>query len=137
MTHNNFVAGQMMYGALYVGDQWQVGSRLTLNYGLRMDRMGPWSERYDRLVVLLPNAENELNGSGGLNFTGRFGLVNSPDNPSRNNNELRNVFSPRFGLAYRLNNKTVLRSGYGIFYLPNDVAFNTAPNIDISNGPRA
>ncbi len=133
VTHNNFVAGQMMYGALYIGDQWQVGSRLTLNYGLRMDRMGPWSERYDRLVVLLPNAENELNGSGGLNFTGRFGLVNSPDSPSRNNNELRNVFSPRFGLAYRLNNKTVLRSGYGIFYLPNDVAFNTAPNIDISN----
>ncbi len=133
LTHNNFVAGQMLYRAYYFGDQWQIGSRLTFNYGVRVDQMGPWSERFDRLVVLLPNAENELSGRGGLNFTGRPGLVNSPDSPSRNNNELRNPVSPRFGLAYRLNNRTVIRSGYGIFFLPNDVAFGTAPNGDISN----
>ena len=133
LTHNNFVAGQMMYRAFYFGDQWQIGSRLTFNYGLRFEQMGPWSERFDRLVVLLPNAENELNGRGGLQFKGRFGLVNSPDSPSRNNNELRNVFSPRLGLAYRINSKTVFRTSYGMFFLPNDVAFNTAPNIDISN----
>ncbi len=133
LTHNNFVAGQMIYGAYYFGDQWQIGSRLTVNYGLRLEQMGPWSERFDRLVVLLPNATNDLSGRGGLQFKGRFGLVNSPDSPSRNNNERRNVLSPRLGMAYRLNNKTVLRSGYGWFYLPNDVAFNTAPNIDIAN----
>ncbi|MBM3788311.1 MAG: carboxypeptidase regulatory-like domain-containing protein, partial [Acidobacteria bacterium] len=133
LTHNNFVAGQMIYRAYYAGDQWQAGSRLTINYGLRVEQMGPWSERFDRLVVLLPNAENELSGRGGLNFRGRFGLVNSPDSPSRNNTSLRNVISPRFGLAYRLNNKTVIRTGYGVFFLPNDVAFATAPNIDISN----
>lgn len=133
LTHNNFVAGQMLYRAYYFGDQWQIGSKLTFNYGIRLDQMGPWSERFDRLVVLLPNAENPLNGTGGLNFKGRYGLVNSQDSPSRNNNELRNPISPRLGMAYRLNNRTVLRSGYGVFFLPNDVAFNTAPNIDISN----
>ena len=133
LTHNNFVAGQMIYRGYYVGDQMQVNSKLTLNFGVRLEQMGPWSERYDRLVILLPNAENELSGRGGLNFKGRFGLVNSPDASSRNNNELRNVVSPRLGLAYRLNNKTVIRTGYGVFFLPNDVAFNTAPNIDISN----
>jgi hypothetical protein len=110
-----------------------MSSKLTLNFGLRVEQMGPWSERFDRLVVLLPNAEHPLNGIGGLNFRGRFGLVNSPDSPSRNNNELRNVVSPRFGLAYSVNPRTVFRAGYGVFYLPNDVAFNTAPNIDISN----
>ncbi|MBM3727541.1 MAG: carboxypeptidase regulatory-like domain-containing protein [Acidobacteria bacterium] len=133
LTHNNFVAGQMIYRGYYAGDQWQVTPKLTINYGVRVEQMGPWSERFDRLVVLLPNADHELSGRGGLNFKGRFGLVNSPDSPSRNNNELRNVISPRFGVAYRLNNKTVLRTGYGVFYLPNDVAFGTAPNIDISN----
>jgi len=133
LTHNNFVAGQMIYRALYFGDQWQIGTRLTFSYGLRYEGMGPWSERYDRLVVLLPNAEHELNGIGGLQFKGRFGLVNSPDSSSRNNNELRHVLSPRLGLAYRINNQTVFRAGYGMFFLPNDVAFNTAPNIDISN----
>jgi len=133
LTHNAFVAGQMIYRGYYAGDQWQVTPKLTLNLGVRLEQMGPWSERFDRLVVLLPNADNEFSPRGGVNFRGRLGLVNSADNPSRNNNELRNVLSPRFGLAYRLNNKTVIRTGYGIFYLPNDVAFNTAPNIDISN----
>jgi len=132
LTHNSFVAGQMIYRGYYVGDQMQVNSKLTLNFGIRLEQMGPWSERYDRLVVLLPNATNELSGLGGLNFRGRFGLVNSPDSPSRNNTELRNVLSPRFGLAYRLNNKTVIRTGWGLFYLPNDVAFGTAPNGSIS-----
>jgi hypothetical protein len=133
VTHNSFVAGQMLYSGLYVGDQWNVTQKLTFNYGLRYERLGPWSERFDRLVVLQPGAPNELSGRGGLNFTGRFGLVNTPDNPSRNNAGPRNVISPRFGLAYRLNQKTVLRAGYGIFFLPNDVAFGTAPNVDISN----
>lgn len=133
VTHNNFVAGQMLYGAAHVGDQWQIGSRLTLNYGVRLERLGPWSERFDRLVVLLPDAPNDLNGRGGLQLKGRMGLVNSPDSPSRNNNEPRNVWSPRLGLAYRVNSKTVFRTGWGVFFLPNDVAFNTAPNIDISN----
>jgi hypothetical protein len=45
----------------------------------------------------------------------------------------QNVFSPRLGLAFRLNNKTVIRTAYGIFYIPNDVAFNISPNNDPSN----
>ena len=133
LTHNSFVAGQMIYGAYYFGDQWQIGSRLTFNYGLRVEQMGPWSERFDRLVVLLPKAPNELSGRGGLQFTGRPGLVNSPDSPSRNNTQKSNVVSPRLGLAYRLSNKMVFRAGYGLFFLPTEVAFGTSPNGDISN----
>ncbi len=133
LTHNNFVAGQMLYSGYYFGDQWQIGSKLTLNYGVRLEMMGPWSERFDRLVVLLPNADNALSGRGGLQFKGRLGLVNSADSPSRNNAQRRFLTVPRLGLAYRMNNKTVIRSGYGLFYLPNDVAFNSAPNIDIAN----
>src|SRR5262249_151697 len=37
------------------------------------------------------------------------------------------LFAPRLGMAYRLNNKTVVRAGYGIFYLPNDVNMSSAP----------
>lgn len=133
LTHNAFVAGQLMYRGYYFGDQYQVTSKLTFNYGIRWEQMGPWSERYDRLVTLLPDATNELSGRGGLNFKGRFGLVNSPDNSTRNNAKFRNLLAPRFGLAYRLNQKTVIRAGYGLFYLPNDVSFWTAPNLDISN----
>src|SRR5262249_56145756 len=38
------------------------------------------------------------------------------------------LFAPRLGFSYRFAEKTVVRGGYGIFYLPNDVAFSTAPN---------
>jgi hypothetical protein len=41
--------------------------------------------------------------------------------------------APRTGFAYQITPKTVFRGGYGIFWLPNDVAFNTSPNNDPLN----
>ena len=37
---------------------------------------------------------------------------------------------PRLGFAYALNEKTVIRGGYGIFFIPNYVSFGTNPYID-------
>jgi hypothetical protein len=133
VNQNALVAAQLIYRAFYFGDQWQITPRLTLNYGLRFEGMGPWSERFDRLTVLLPDAPNDLSGPTRLNLRGRLGLVNSPDNPSRNNTELGKLWSPRFGVAYRMTDKTVFRTGYGIFWLPNDVRWNISPNNDIVN----
>lgn len=134
VTQNAVVAGQQLYNALYFGDQWLVTPRLTLNYGLRYDQLGPWTERYDRMTVLLPDAPaDDLSRLTGLSLRGRIGLVNSPDSPSRHNTKRGNLFAPRLGIAYRLNDKTVIRSGYGIFYLGNDVAFTFAPNGDWAN----
>lgn len=133
VTNNALVAGQQLYRAYYIGDQFQVNPRLTLNYGLRFEQMGPWSERFDRMSVLLPDLTNDLSGPTGLNLKGKLGLVNTPESPSRNNTKLGNLFSPRFGLAYRLNDKTVIRTGYGIFWIGNDVAFGFAPNGDPVN----
>lgn len=133
VTNNSLVAGQQLYRAYYAGDQFQVTSRLTLNYGIRYEQLGPWSERFDRMVVLLPGVSNDLAQKAGVNAKGKIGLVNSADSPSRNNTKLGNLFSPRLGLAYRLNNKTVIRTGYGIFWLGNDIAFGFAPNGDPVN----
>ncbi len=133
VTSNNFVAGQQIYSSLYAGDQYQLGSRVTLNYGLRFEQSGPWTERFDRMVVLLPFADNPLAGPTRLPLKGKLGLVNTPDRPSRTKMDVHNVFAPRLGLAFRLNNKTVIRAGYGIFWIPNDVAFNISPNNDPVN----
>jgi hypothetical protein len=92
--------------------------------------MGPWSERFDRLSVLLPSVKNPVSGDV---LSGKLGLVNSPDNPSRNNQALGNLFSPRVGIAWRMADKTVMRAGYGIFWLPNDIRWNLAPNNDAVN----
>ena len=56
VTQNSLVAGQILYRAYYAGDQWRVTPRLTINYGLRFENMGPWSERFNRLSVLQPTA---------------------------------------------------------------------------------
>jgi hypothetical protein len=133
VNQNALVAAQILYRAYYAGDQWRVSNRLTVNYGLRFEQMGPWSERYDRLSVLLPEAPNDLSAKTGLNFRGNLGLVNSPDSPSRNNQKPGNLFSPRFGIAFRVSDKTVVRTGYGIFYLPNDVRWSLAPHNDAVN----
>jgi hypothetical protein len=63
-----------------------------------------------------------------LPIIGKLGLVNTPDSPGRGSAvEHWKLFAPRLGLAYRLNNKTVIRMGYGIFFLPNDVNMSSAP----------
>ncbi|NWF84499.1 MAG: TonB-dependent receptor, partial [Bryobacteraceae bacterium] len=134
VTNNALVAAQMIYRAYFFGDQWQVNNRLTLNLGVRMEQMGPWSERYDRMSVLLPGVQNEIARQAGLNLNGKLGLVNTPESPSRNNTEMGNLWAPRIGLAYRLSNRTVMRAGYGIFFLGNDIAFGFAPNNDNVNG---
>ena len=55
-------------------------------------------------------------------LTGRLAFVDSPQYSSRREEDLHwNLFSPRFGIAYRANPQTVVRSGYGISYFPAEI----------------
>ena len=111
--------GQERYRAIYFGDTWQVTKRLTLNLGLRYEQDGPWSERYNRLTFWDLSAPNALAQQTGLPLQGEVGFVNSGLRASRNAwnlNELQ--FAPRFGFAYQIDKATVLRGGYGIFWIP-------------------
>jgi hypothetical protein len=55
-------------------------------------------------------------------------LVNTPQHPASGvRNEHFDVFSPRLGLAYRLNDATVIRLGWGRFIIPSDLQFPEAP----------
>ncbi len=123
------VAGQQIYQGYFINDTFQVNQKLTLNYGLRWELPGPWTERFDRLNVFLPDAESPLAGPTGVPLKGKLGLVNTPDRTSRSSQDrFWNLLAPRLGFSYRFTDKTVIRGGYGIFYLPNDVVFATAPN---------
>jgi hypothetical protein len=110
------------YAGIYASDTWQATRKLTVNYGLRWELPFPQVERYDRFTNLLPDAPSPFAQAAGIpNLKGRLGLVNSPDNPTRYAAATHKaLFAPRFGFAYRVNEKTVLRSGYGIFYVQND-----------------
>ncbi len=129
-----FTAGQQIYRAVYFADSWHATNKLTLNLGLRYDLQGPWSERFNRLSYFDPGATNFLRQflpRSSPPLKGDVFLVNSGD---RNNIPLEKIdFSPRVGLTYGLSSKTVIRSGYGIFWIPNYVSFGLNPLNDMVN----
>jgi hypothetical protein len=101
----------------YFQDDWKATSRLTLNLGIRYDYSGPWTERYNRITdldytSLSPLQIAGLQLKGGLQFPGVNGVPRGQFDPDRTD------IAPRFGFAYALNSKTVLRGGFGIFIGP-------------------
>lgn len=131
--------GTMYYSGLFVGDSFRASKKLTVNAGLRWEQPGSFHERNGSLSTLdLTTPQPTLASaagapiSAGLNVTssivGGLDLVSTSRHPSRNWQELHwTLFSPRVGLAYSPNDKTVVRAGFGISYLPNTVAFSLGP----------
>jgi hypothetical protein len=90
----------------YAQDRWQVSPKLTVTLGVRyelyplMTRAGKGIERYD------PTNNNVYLGGRG-DVPEDVGITVS-----------HKLFAPRAGIAYRLNDKTVIRMGYGLNYDP-------------------
>ena len=94
---NPFYARNKYFG-LFAQDSWRVLPNLTLNYGLRWDRIAPWSEKYNQISTFVagaqsvvfpgappgilypgdPGVRNTLAPIGNLNFAPRVGLAWSP-----------------------------------------------------------
>ena len=107
------------YGGAYIGDSFQATNKLVLNMGLRWEYPGYWTERHDRQAVFLANEANPLAGPTHLPLQGNVELVNTPAYPHRTNLLPHyDLFSPRLGLAYRLTDSFVVRSGFAILYAP-------------------
>jgi hypothetical protein len=102
--------------APWIQDDWRLTDRLTVNLGLRWDFNSPVSEDEQRLNYIfdptLPVNLQRVSGvRGGLTFTGVDG---NPDRPWEADN---NNVQFRAGGAYQLNTRTVLRGGYGRYFL--------------------
>ncbi len=104
--------------AFFAQDDYRVTSKLTVNLGVRYDYGRPREEARGFLRGFDPDTANPAaggrrgaivgaNGQGGLQAA-NFGLVN----PDKTN------IGPRVGFAYQVNQKTVVRGGYGIYYAP-------------------
>jgi hypothetical protein len=131
--------------ALHAGDTWKATNKLSVTYGMRWDVSTPSIERYDNMSFLDPTAPNP--GAGGLPGTLAFAgskWGNASYGRRHPEKTYYHAFSPRLGLAYSLSPKTVIRSGYGIFYSQafypgwnGGVAqdgFNTTPTLSSSQG---
>jgi hypothetical protein len=113
-----------LYYAFYAQDDWKVTRRLTLNIGLRWDVTIGNREKYDRLAYFDPNATSPIASAAGLpNLRGTLVWIGQR-NPSYTQATDWHDFGPRFGFAYSLDKNTVIRGGYGIFYLPHAVQGN-------------
>jgi len=101
--------------AFYGQDDYKVSSRLTLNLGLRWDIWTPFTEVNNVMSFFNPTLANPLAGGipGALQFAGS-GTDSCNCNTPVNQHNVN--LGPRLGLAYRLGDKTVIRSSYGIFY---------------------
>jgi outer membrane receptor protein involved in Fe transport len=106
---NVFVVNQRRYStAFFVQDDWRVNDKLTVNLGLRYDFMTPSYEKDDRQANFDPVA-------GALVFAKSGSLEDRAlVKPDRNN------LAPRVGVVWAVDDKTVVRGGYGIFYNPLD-----------------
>jgi hypothetical protein len=98
---------------LFVQDNWRVSKNVTLNLGLRYERVTPYIE-----------ADNQLaNLDVAPNFTavapvlpGRVGPITGIQYPAGLIHSSRYDFAPRAGIAWKPFSKTVVRAGYGINY---------------------
>ena len=116
------------YGG-YVQDDWRINSKLTLNYGLRIEHQTGIAEQNNNFTVGFDqNATNPLSSvtipadavagtaartvKGGLMYAGVNG------NPTTQGNPPAVKYSPRVGAVYSIDARTVLRAGYGLFWSP-------------------
>ena len=98
----------------YAEDDIRVNSKLTLNLGLRWDFYPPYHEVQNRWSFMNPNLINPATGSpGAIEFAGTG--LDSCNCKTPVHYYFGNA-APRLGFAYSLNNKTVIRGGFGINY---------------------
>ena len=115
--NNIAYALQDVYYGGFVQDDWSLTQKLTLNMGFRWDFESPFTERYNRLVssfctTCVNPLQAQVSGLpllGGLQFVTYGNRTPYPKNFSN--------WQPRFGGAYQLTNRLVLRGGFGIVYL--------------------
>jgi hypothetical protein len=115
----------------YVQDDWKATSTLTVNIGLRYELPTPFVEEFDRQSnFVLDSGPCYLK----LITVAQRGLCGLPRALTRTD---YNNFAPRAGLAWQATGKTVVRSGFGVFYgrdedlgivrrLPNNPPFITS-----------
>ncbi len=118
----------------FAQDDWRVNSRVTLNYGLRYERINPFTEIEDRLNAFVPGRQSTVRPDAprGLLFPGDEGM-------GRGIAQSYDAFMPRAGVAWDPTGEATwsIRAGYGLFYEPFQNGSGTASQVAISAVPAA
>ncbi len=118
--------GRNKYVGLYGQDSWRLKRDLTLNYGVRWDRIEPWYEKYNQIATFKPGVASVVfpGAPAGILYPTDPGVPRTLAPPGDHD------FAPRIGLAYAPSasgdgilgklvggpGKTSIRASYGMFY---------------------
>jgi hypothetical protein len=118
--------GRNKYAGLYAQDSWRATRNLTLNYGLRWDRIEPWYEKYNQIATFVPGRQSVVfpGAPAGILYPTDPGVPRTLAPPGNRD------FAPRIGIAYSPAvsgdsalakvlggpGKTSIRASYGVFY---------------------
>jgi Carboxypeptidase regulatory-like domain/TonB dependent receptor len=109
-TEKNYLGG-------YVQDDWKATPRLTVNAGIRYEVQTPLTERHNKQQYFDFAAINPFGAGTGISTPGELVFNGRPNRRGLYNTSYSN-FGPRLGISYRVTDKLVVRSGYGIFFIP-------------------
>jgi hypothetical protein len=104
------------YTGVFVQDDWRVTPKLTVNAGLRWDYESPNVEKNNQQNIGFDASATSPLQVSGLSLRGGL-LFATDDNRMPFKRDLNN-FQPRIGMTYQLTDKTVMRGGYALAYLP-------------------
>src|SRR5437773_526339 len=96
---------KMKYSSPWINDDFKLTPKLTLTFGLRFDWQSGLSEQHGKFSTFDPTAQNPVGHLGATIFNSSKAIGNSSWSTG-----------PRFGFAYQIKNKTVIRGGYGMYY---------------------
>jgi hypothetical protein len=120
---------RVRFYSFFAQDDFKVTPKFTLNYGVALNRSVPYYDNHYRMSSVDLSLPNSAAGGipGALQFAG-FG----PGKINRDTfvNPVEEV-SPRVALTYAFDNKTVVRSGWGIYYAPGNM--NQAQGTDVGD----
>jgi len=110
--------------SFYAQDNYKVNSRLTLNLGVHYENFlgWPWTEAHNKEWDFRPSISQTALEQVGTNGIPSSGLSGNNFN-----------FAPRIGLAYRVTDKTVFHTGFGLYYAAPDVGVSStlAANVPV------
>ena len=123
ISHNPTPASSSSDFAWSLQDDWKVSHKLTVNLGLRYEFDVPRTERFDRLSYFDLDASSPIASQVPANpffnpahLRGAMVFVDSEN--QRQTPTDRNNFGPHVGVACNVADKTVIRSAYGVYYMP-------------------
>lgn len=132
LERNTSRSNQSIYHGIFFQDDWKVGSRLTLNFGVRYEYEGATTERFNRNVrgfdattsnpieaaARAAYAANPIPELAPEDFRVRGGLLFAGDENRGFWDADKNNVQPRLGFAYRVGERTVVRGGWAIYTVP-------------------